>query len=106
MDATDAGPEAAALREAKEEVGLDPDLVEIMGRLPQHETVTGFAVTPVLAWVAAPFSTTPEAGEAWRGEWRGGTDCGREGGGGGGGCGGRGGQVRARVGGSGWSGGG
>ena len=63
VDATDAGPEAAALREAKEEVGLDPDLVEIMGRLPQHETVTGFAVTPVLAWVAAPFSTTPEAGE-------------------------------------------
>jgi 8-oxo-dGTP pyrophosphatase MutT (NUDIX family) len=63
VDATDAGPEAAALREAKEEVGLDPDLVEIMGRLPQHETVTGFAVTPVLAWVTAPFSTTPEAGE-------------------------------------------
>src|SRR5689334_2657806 len=35
-------PEAAALREAAEEVGLDPRLPELVGRLPDHLTGTGF----------------------------------------------------------------
>lgn len=93
VDPGDAGPEAAALREAREEIGLDPALVQVLGHLPVHETVTGFLVTPVLALVTAPFHPVSEAGEVdevftvplsyladpanyrierrrWRGAWR------------------------------------
>ena len=55
-------PEAAALREAGEEVGLPPRAARILGRLPAHETVTGFTVTPVLA-LLDPFDPVPEPGE-------------------------------------------
>lgn len=63
VDPGDADAVAAALREAREEVGLDPANVEILGTLPAHETVTGFSVTPVLARAKAPFIPVPEAGE-------------------------------------------
>ncbi len=48
IDPQDASPEAAALREAQEEIGLDPTLVEIVGRLPDYITGTGYRITPVL----------------------------------------------------------
>jgi len=48
IDAEDASPEAAALREAAEEIALDPALVEIVGRLADHHTVSGYRVTPVV----------------------------------------------------------
>jgi 8-oxo-dGTP pyrophosphatase MutT (NUDIX family) len=93
IDSTDASAEAATLREAREEIGLPSDQVEVIGRLPGHETVTGFAVTPILALVRGNFTAVPEAGEVeevfsvplthvstpgnyrierrrWRGEWR------------------------------------
>lgn len=93
IDAGDASPEAAALREAHEEVGLEAGLVTLLGRLPVHETVTGYAVTPVLGHIRDDFSTRAEAGEVeevfrvplahladpaqfrverrmWRGQWR------------------------------------
>jgi len=54
---------AAALREAHEEIGLDPANVELFGTLPPHETVTGFQVTPVVGRILAPFEPVPEAGE-------------------------------------------
>ncbi len=63
VDPGDASAEAAALREAHEEVGLPPGQVRILGRLPGHETVTGFDVVPVLALVDGPFRPVPEAGE-------------------------------------------
>jgi 8-oxo-dGTP pyrophosphatase MutT (NUDIX family) len=63
VDATDAGPEAAALRETREEIGLDPARVEIIGTLPMHETVTGFAVTPFVGLIRGGFDPVPEAGE-------------------------------------------
>lgn len=63
IDPSDLSPESAALREAWEEVGLDPDLVEIVGRLPQHETGTGFLVTPVVGLVPAGTVLRPEASE-------------------------------------------
>lgn len=63
VDPADASPEAAALREAEEEIGLPRDAVEVLGLLPAHETVTGFSVTPVLARVTARFTARAEAGE-------------------------------------------
>lgn len=63
QDETDADITAAALREAREEIGLDPGNVEILGQLPGHETVTSFAVTPVVGRVIAPFEPVAELGE-------------------------------------------
>ena len=56
LDEGDAGPEDGALREAEEEVGLDRRIVDVLGSLPSHETVTGFSVTPVLGWIGAGFA--------------------------------------------------
>ena len=63
VDPGDAGPVAAALREASEEAGLAPELADVVGTLPAHETVTGFTVTPVLARIDPAFRPVPEAGE-------------------------------------------
>ncbi|MCP3735455.1 CoA pyrophosphatase [Sphingomonas sp. RP10(2022)] len=46
-------PVEAALREAQEEVALDPALVAVIGAVDRYRTVTGFTVTPVLAVVPA-----------------------------------------------------
>ncbi|SEK85010.1 8-oxo-dGTP pyrophosphatase MutT, NUDIX family [Roseovarius azorensis] len=93
QDAQDPDITATALREASEEIGLDPGNVEVLGYLPKHETVTGFDVTPVMARVHAPFQPRAQAGEVdevfdvplahlldpgrfrvekrlWRGNWR------------------------------------
>lgn len=48
IDATDADAEAAALREAEEEIGLDPALVDVVGRLDDYVTGTGYRITPVV----------------------------------------------------------
>jgi 8-oxo-dGTP pyrophosphatase MutT (NUDIX family) len=56
-------PEQAAVREAAEEVGLDPRLPELLGRLPDHATGTGFRITPIVALVPAPLNLTPDPGE-------------------------------------------
>ena len=62
-DDSDADILACAKREADEEIGLPQHLVDVLGTLPTHETVTGFTVTPVVAHVTAPFEIRPEAGE-------------------------------------------
>ncbi len=49
IDPEDSGAEAAALREAYEEVGLPPASVEVLGRLADHVTGTGYRITPVVA---------------------------------------------------------
>lgn len=54
---------AGALREAREEVGLDPEAVEILGQLPPYRTVTAFEVTPVVARVRPPVRLQPDAQE-------------------------------------------
>ncbi|MCO6419805.1 CoA pyrophosphatase [Siccirubricoccus sp. KC 17139] len=56
-------PEATALREAAEEVGLDPRLPELLGRLPDQVTGTGFHITPVVALVPPPLQLTPSPAE-------------------------------------------
>ncbi|MGC4059812.1 MAG: CoA pyrophosphatase [Aquabacterium sp.] len=48
---TDADAVATALREAQEEVGLDPARVEVLGSLPTYTTGTGFIVTPVVGLI-------------------------------------------------------
>lgn len=63
VDEGDADVIAAALREADEEIGLHPNNVEVLGKLPGHETVTGFDVTPVIGLVKANFDPVPEPGE-------------------------------------------
>ena len=63
IEPTDAGPEAAALREAREEIGLDPGFVTVSGYLPDHIVMTGFRVTPVVAFVRPGFSLTPDTRE-------------------------------------------
>ncbi|MBK9350449.1 MAG: CoA pyrophosphatase [Sulfuritalea sp.] len=52
----DASPEATALREAEEEVGLVASQVEILGRLPEYRTGTGFVITPVVGLVTPPLN--------------------------------------------------
>jgi 8-oxo-dGTP pyrophosphatase MutT (NUDIX family) len=47
---------SAALREANEEIGLDPARVRVFGYLPDHLVISGFRVTPVLGLVSPPFS--------------------------------------------------
>ena len=55
IDPGDAGPGAAALREAEEETGLRRDGVELLAELPDlYLPVSDYAVTPVLAWWRAP----------------------------------------------------
>lgn len=63
QDADDADATAAALREAREEIGLHPEMVEVLGTLPPHETVTGYIMTPVVALIHGDFTPLPEIGE-------------------------------------------
>jgi 8-oxo-dGTP pyrophosphatase MutT (NUDIX family) len=55
LDPEDAGPGAAALREAQEETGLRPEGVELLAELPDlYLPVSDYAVTPVLGWWHTP----------------------------------------------------
>jgi 8-oxo-dGTP pyrophosphatase MutT (NUDIX family) len=62
-DPTDGSPEETALREAWEEIGLARDHVEIVGRLPEYLTGTGYHVTPVVALVRPGFELAIHAFE-------------------------------------------
>lgn len=53
IDPDDESAEHAALREAQEEIGLEPAHVSTVGRLVQFPTITGYVVTPVVGLVAA-----------------------------------------------------
>ncbi len=56
LEPTDADVASAALREAHEEIGLDPARVRVFGYLPDHIVISGFRVTPVLALVTPPIT--------------------------------------------------
>lgn len=62
-DAEDANAAATALREAQEEVGLDPAYVEVLGAMPHYVTGSAFIITPVVALVDPDFTLTPNAFE-------------------------------------------
>ena len=60
VDDDDDGPVGAALREAVEEVGLDPAGVDVVGTLPElFIERTGFRVVPVLGWWRQPSAVAP-----------------------------------------------
>jgi len=59
----DADSGATAMREAQEELGLQPSLVELIGQLPAYTTVTHYVVTPVVGLVRTPLSLAPDPGE-------------------------------------------
>lgn len=60
VDAGDPSTVAAALREAEEEVGLDAESVQIVAEFPPlYIPVSGFVVTPVLAWWRDPHPVAP-----------------------------------------------
>ena len=60
VDAVDVSPQATALRETQEEIGLSPSHIEIFGYLPQYYTGTGFVVTPVVGLLTPPFELQPD----------------------------------------------
>lgn len=62
-DPEDVDPIATALREAREEVGLDPRDAQPLGFLDCLETVSGYCVTPVVARIAAEARLAPQSAE-------------------------------------------
>lgn len=63
IDAGDADPVAAALREAEEEIALPPHLADIVGTLDRYRTVTGFEIVPVLAVIPPDLPLIPHDAE-------------------------------------------
>jgi 8-oxo-dGTP pyrophosphatase MutT (NUDIX family) len=55
VDAEDGSVERAALREADEEIGLDPQQARIIGRFPDYLSGSGFRIAPVLAEIDPGF---------------------------------------------------
>jgi len=60
IEADDESPEAAALRETAEEVGLSQENIELIGRLDTYIVRTGFVVTPAVGFVHPPFDIDPD----------------------------------------------
>ena len=63
IEASDASPLAAALREAHEEVGVDPETVNVLGQGDPYLTGTGFAISPFIGVLPASFSPVPHETE-------------------------------------------
>lgn len=63
VEPMDASPAETALRETREEIGLDAVQVELLGALPDYLTGTGFRVTPIVGLVRPPFELALDAFE-------------------------------------------
>lgn len=63
IESGDGSPEEAALRETEEEIGLTRAQIDIIGRLDDYDTRTGFAVTPVVGMVSPPLGLRLDASE-------------------------------------------
>ena len=66
MEPGDADILATALRETREEVGIEPSIVEIAGFLPALPTVSGYAVTPIVGLVPSGTPIVPDPNEVER----------------------------------------
>ena len=62
-DPEDAHAAATALRETEEEVGITPNFVEVVGRLDDYQTGTGFRVTPIVGFVRPEFQLSLQTAE-------------------------------------------
>ncbi len=62
-DPSDSSLTATALRELEEEIAITPDFVTVAGYLEPYETITGFAVLPVVGLLAEGFTVVPQADE-------------------------------------------
>jgi 8-oxo-dGTP pyrophosphatase MutT (NUDIX family) len=63
VDDEDRTPEHTALREAEEEIGITAERIEILGRLPEYRTGTGYSVTPIVGWAEPPLTWRPDPHE-------------------------------------------
>ena len=63
IEPQDGSPTAAALREAREEIGLEASSVAVIGFLPDHVVISGFRVTPVVGMVRPGFELRLDAQE-------------------------------------------
>lgn len=57
---------ATALREANEELGIDPGDVDVLGALDDINTITGFTISPWVGWLACDLQVRPNPGEVER----------------------------------------
>jgi 8-oxo-dGTP pyrophosphatase MutT (NUDIX family) len=60
VEAGDATREQTALRETEEEIGLAPERIAVIGRLPDYDIPSGFRITPVVGWIEPPFALRPD----------------------------------------------
>jgi len=65
-DPGDLSPEETALREAYEEIGLNPRDVKLLGRLRGFITITNYSVTPVVGIIPWPYTLIPAQSEVTR----------------------------------------
>jgi 8-oxo-dGTP pyrophosphatase MutT (NUDIX family) len=65
-DPQDPTPERTALREAFEEIGLDPADVRVLGRTAEYLTITNYMITPVIGVIPWPYRLRPAAEEVSR----------------------------------------
>jgi 8-oxo-dGTP pyrophosphatase MutT (NUDIX family) len=65
-DPTDLTPESTALREAYEEIGLEPTRVRILGKMKELPTISNYCVTPVVGVIPWPFELKLEVTEVSR----------------------------------------
>ncbi|MBI5209128.1 MAG: CoA pyrophosphatase [Elusimicrobia bacterium] len=59
----DRTPRDTALREAREELAIAPESVDVLGRLDDVATYTGFVITPVVGWLSGPAPFRPDRRE-------------------------------------------
>ncbi len=60
IEERDATPAQAALRETEEEIGLHRSQIDLIGRLDDYMTGTGFCVTPLVGLIRPPFDLQPD----------------------------------------------
>jgi 8-oxo-dGTP pyrophosphatase MutT (NUDIX family) len=65
-DPSDASLEATALREAHEELGVEPAEVDVLGPLDDYLTITGYAITPYVGWIGPSVPIVPNEQEVAR----------------------------------------
>jgi 8-oxo-dGTP pyrophosphatase MutT (NUDIX family) len=65
-DPSDDSLRATALREAEEELGIPRGIPDVLGALDDYLTITGFVVTPWVAWLPPDVAVRPSAGEVAR----------------------------------------